>query len=412
MSEANNLPEKYNPEQMVEIFKGAPAVLQLNSGSSARAVAASVALLNEIVTAGGMTDEFDERINGHLVKLKKSLETMNERRKPFTQMMDEVKTMFTACEKQIDPKSDSYMKLQFMRDDWAKKKAQLRQEEERKQKLELEKEKERVSIATEFVTEAEKKFIAFVGKCKAAMSGNFDKITLENIDRGKKWIEECYPELTYSDYTQLLTFQPFVSYLTETDIHAIREKSLAGLFENLKESFATHIGTLRRDLLDKLPSKRQELEAIEKAKREGDEKEAARIKHDQEQREIKDREAAAQKLEEELRNKTEEGESNVQAAVTNAVFDATADTLAVEQPAAKVRESITITVLNPQGYMLLLAQYFQKKGGGEPVADLDKRTFKQVKTFCEKLANDSDDNRLQSPFLKYKESFKVMATKS
>lgn len=411
MSEVNNLPDKYNPEQMVEIFKGAPAVLQLNSGSSARAVAASKALINEIVEAGGMTDEFDEKINGHLIKLKRSLETMNERRKPFTQMMDEVKTLFTACEKMIDPKSEAYSKLQFMRDDWAKTKAKMKQEEERKQKLELEKEKERVSIASEFVTEVEKKFISHVGKCKATMSGNFDKITLENIERGKKWLEECYPEFAYSDYTQLLTFQPFVSYLTETDIHAIREKSLAGVFDTLKESFITHIGLHRRELLDKLPSKRQELEAIEKAMRENNEKEAARIKKDQEEREERERQIAAQKLEEELRNKTDEGESNVQAAVTNAVFDATADTLAVEQPAAKVRESVTIVVLNPQGYMLLLAQYFQKKGGGESVADLDKRSFKQVKTFCEKLANDSDDNRLQSPFLKYEETFKVMATK-
>jgi len=407
----NNTPAVFNPEQMVEIFKGAPEALQLNSGSSSRALEAAKNLVNEI-TSNGMSDEYDEKCNEFLVKLKKTNEVLTNRRKPFTQMMDEVKKRFTSLEAAIDQKSDAYGAIQKLRDEWARKKALLRQEEERKAKLELEKEKERASIGTEFVTNAEKQFIIFVGKCKTTMSGNFDKITLENMDRGRAWLESCYPELAYTDYTQLLTFQPFVTYLTDTDIHALREQSLKGLFENLKESFTTHIEAHRRELLDKLPSKRLELEAIAKAKRDGDEAEALRIKLQQEQREEHERKKELLKQEEELRNKVEEGESNKVAAVTNAVFDMAPETTLIQETSAKVRESVTIVVLKPSGYMQLLAYYFEKKGGSESIADLEKRTFKQVKTFCEKAANDDDKNRIISPFLEYQETFKAIATKS
>ena len=103
-------------------------------------------------------------------------------------------------------------------------------------------------------------------------------------------------------------------------------------------------------------------------------------------------------------------EANKQSAITTSLFEASAEMAEVMPEARPVRESYNIEVVKPAGWFLIVSFYFEKEGNGKTQAELEKKTLLQMKTFCEKWAVKSD-TKIESPLLKYTETFKAIATK-
>lgn len=140
----NNLPFKAN--EVISILQTAPDILTRNEASVSACTNAGKTLLDTIEGNGGIgTDEIDTAVQEYLAKSKKTVENMNYRRKPLTQMLTAISKRFTTLEGSIDAKSKGTIPylLQMERNKYAAKKLeeQKRREEEARQRQLAENEK-------------------------------------------------------------------------------------------------------------------------------------------------------------------------------------------------------------------------------------------------------------------------------
>ena len=128
--------ELIKTEEFTSIIQGAPNILKRNQVSVQKSNEAGQALLDTI-EGGGMNDELDAEVATYLKKIGITAKNMEERRKPITQLFDNVRKVFTTLEGNISIKSTDTIqgKLLDCRNVYAKKKV----EDERKRKAEDEK---------------------------------------------------------------------------------------------------------------------------------------------------------------------------------------------------------------------------------------------------------------------------------
>lgn len=398
-------------EGALEIFQTAPVVLKQNQESTAKALAAGTALLNTI-QAEGMNDDIDVECNNFLVKLKKSLVLMNDRRKPITQIMDEFKKYFTSEEAKIDTKSELYSTIQSYRDKYAQKKANDIAEQKRLLELKAKKDQALVVLKSDIEANITKCFDAFVAEIKGKLSANFEKVTLDNYERAWEYFNRAV-EAPAKEF-MVLRLDECKYNLENISLNEFTDTRTAIFTDDAYTAKAigckSDLNFYRLSLLDKLPSKKTQLQEIAEAEK-NNAAEAARLK--EEQRLLAEKEQLRLKEEQQQKEKeaTANAEANKQAAITTNLFEQSAQMAEVVSEAPKVRESYNIEVLKPAGWFPIVSFYFEKEGNGKTQAELEKKTLLQMKSFCEKWAVKSD-TKIESPFLKYNETFKAIATKN
>jgi hypothetical protein len=110
--------------EIKQIAENTNSVLQMNIDSVTKAQEFGNQLISRIQSEG-MNENLDQECNNYLVKLRKTLTLMQERRKPITQLFDQVKKHFTHLENDLDPhKGEVYASIQKFRDDYARAKAE------------------------------------------------------------------------------------------------------------------------------------------------------------------------------------------------------------------------------------------------------------------------------------------------
>ena len=151
------------------------------------------------------------------------------------------------------------------------------------------------------------------------------------------------------------------------------------LGKQFTEQYTAEIQDNKDFILDRLPSKKANLERMAQA----DAAEAARVKAEMEEhqrKEAEEREAERKRKEEEEKQKAEMAR---QQAEMNGLFSEQAS-MQNYQPKVKVTQKIEL--LNPEGIMPILSMWWSKEGCTLSVEELSKLFKKQI-TFCEKLAS-------------------------
>lgn len=393
-------------ENTIQLFQQAPDTLRANTESQTKAVAAAQ-LLKEKVIANGMSPELDEEINGLLVKLKNTYTKMNDRRKPITQIMDEVKKAFTTLEADIDSKSKTniYAELLGYRSQWATYLAEEKAKREAEAQRKLDMEKEFINLKTEL----ERQLMDFLNQITAAAKSNlnkaFESTTLETIGSLNDYINQ----FSHDCGTEFLkAFKPSLSFK-----YAEQRDELLKYFEELKSaklpSFSNHFtGAIKEQkaaLLDRVESKRNELVMLEKAKGE----ELEKLKKQQEER----RQAEEKILADEAEAKRKSDEAAIAAKAEEgkmqALFNKEAE-VATTQPEPEARAGYEIIIKHQLAYMQIFQFYFEKEGKSEMIDKLDKKTLGSMKTFCENYAHKFGE-KIDSQYLEYKQSFKAVVRK-
>lgn len=398
-------------EGTIEIINKAPEVLKKNQDLLQKALTAAELLFAKI-KGQPMSDELDQEINDHLVKLKQAGELMNSRRKPVTQIMDEWKKMYTSIEALVDSKGDIYSKFQKIRNEYAELKIKESAEKQRRIQEQAAKEQALVSLKCDIDAAITAAFTAYINDKREKLSASFDKITLVNYERA--W-EYYNTEQVPPPWEFINARGDEVDYSTKLINGAEYNEAKRSVFtqEIYKEKgMACHVelNEYRQSILDKLPSKKKELEAIAEAEK-NNAAEADRLKNIAAERQAA--EQARIKQENEQRQKEQEAAAvmNKEAQVTNTLFDKSVAMAEVTTDAPKVREGCSIEVLKTAGWMNIFQFYFEREGSKQDPKELEKRTWLQMKTFCEKW-NVKHGEIINSPFLKYTETFKAIATKN
>lgn len=381
-----------------EISSTAPQILEENKLRVSKAIHAGQLLLQK--AAAGMSDELDAEMNKYQVKAKKTYDLIVKNRKPITQLFDQIKKEFTKAEAELDPRRTEsiYSKIQNIRNAFAQKKLeeQRRREEERVRKQAIEKEK--AEVRTQIEIALENYFSDYLSKCVNHLYDIFNQSTLENIEKCEKQIKEfcdVYPHEHFDQFRVRVT----TIYLTKDDKVALRLQVMENKYEDFKSRFAEKIKEVKADLISKIPARKAELEQIAKANAE----EAARLKAEQEKRRKEEAERLARERKEAEEKAKAEAEAKKKAAEMQALFDA--------ETAEKVsRSGYEIIVKHPAGYGLIFQFWFENEGKNLPIDKIERKSLKQMKSFCEKYAHKNDET-IQSPYLEYKEIVKVSARK-
>lgn len=386
-------------EEFNQIMQSAPATLQRNQASVSACNQAGQALLDTIEAEKGISsDELDAKVSEYLAKTKITVENMNKRRKPLTQLLATVSKSFTSLESAIDIKSATTIpyKLQQARNRYAAKKLaeQKRREEEARRKQMLENEK--AQYRSDITVMLDMAYAAYVEKHINALNNMFNRATLATYNNVCRQISETSTNFSWSAFVENVSDNKQTFYMDAETRKAIKGEIAIQKKKDFTERYRFEIEGTKQDLIDKLPSLRKQLEEQEELRR-TNAAEAARLEE-----ESKQREAEARKKQEEERKRREEeakakAEAEKAAAEVQAAFDFSAANMSPTPTKAKVKKKIQVT--NPQGFMQVYQMWFMREGINMSMEDLEK-IHKKMITFCEKIAN-KDEEQIQSAFVKY-----------
>lgn len=448
-------PDQYNRgltiiDKSLDTFKNAGDILQKNKSRAEKAVAVGRKLLTELKANNNvMTSALDERMQKFLANCSNAKSGMNDDRKIFTQTMDLIKKAFTGEESKLDastPGTEAY-EIQQIRNNYAK---QLHQEEQERQRL-IRVQQEKDQEAIRLKAEGEKRLLKWVGEYtqaeKMRINTVFNGITLDTFNVKSEKLRVMDPVYPYAHLQQFA--HGLYSPLFKVDeISSILDTTIGSKFQELAANYKMEISELRDFLVERLPSKKQELEAIkqqeEERKKEQEEQERIReetktananrqkeldaelkesqererkaneererIQNEQKQREQDGKDLLKKEGEDKERGQMQQIENNKELETTMSLFQTAADAATVSAPAPEVRQGYEIEVLNPAGYMQIFQLWFTEEGKSLSLDKIGGTKLDSMKTFCEKFAH-KKGTKIDSQFLKYNDSFKAVNRK-
>lgn len=384
-----------NIAEIQKVIGEAPTVLEGNKASVSKALAVGNNLLN-LVKADGMSDLMDTQMANYQSKVKVTIKTMNENRRGFTQLVDRLKKEFTSLESALDPINTEIQKL---RDAYATKKINEQKERERIALEQKKKDIEKIEVKRQAEVKLSEKFQDILTAQKNGMLEQFEAYTLETIDSaevGIKAISEAFTTESFNGLSVTITS----SILTKEEVASIvADVKSRELFASFNEQFKQSVSAEKRTMIDKLPSKKQELIEISRAGEEEKkrlEAEAQKRKDEEAQKIIADQEAA---------KKEAEAKASVTASSEAATAIVTAQaTMTFDAP--KVKESYKIEVTNNAAFLIIAQFWFEKEGKTLSQEKIERKTFAQMKAFCEDYATKNDE-KINSPFINYVETIKA-----
>ena len=385
----NNLPFKAN--EVISILQTAPDILARNEASVSACTNAGKTLLDTIEGNGGIgTAEIDTAVQEYLAKSKKTVENMNNRRKPLTQMLTAISKRFTTLEGSIDAKSKGTIPylLQMERNKYAAKKLeeQKRREEEARQKQLAENEK--AQYRADITVLLDTTYAAYVEKHINAFLATYGDVCRQ--------ITQTSTGFSWTDFVKNVVDNKQTFYMDGETRKAIKNEIAILKKKEYSDRYAFEIEGLKQSLVDRLPSLRKQLEEQEEI-RKTNAIEAARLEEERKRKEAEER----QKAELERKRKEEEARAKAEAekatAEVQAAFDFSAASMSPTPTKAKIKKKIQVT--NPQGFMQVYQMWFMREGINMSMEDLEK-IHKKMISYCEKVVN-KDGERIQSAFVKY-----------
>lgn len=402
MENTNTLPIQLSTDKLVEIVQTAPAILNDNKTRHDKAVNYGKNLIAK-VEEFGMNDEIDSLLADYQAKLRVTYKTIQEARKPFTQIVDEVKKEFTALESDIDPagKTNIFSDVQRLRNIYVTEKVEAQKKKEaellRKQNIE----KERIDIENKIDISIYESFSRYLAGVKRSMNNIFEGMKLDGGDSTRKMINAApinLPESAFKGFGNI--DQVYTNFLSVNDVDLIFKNKLTdNLFADLNDVCAVELMEYRRELIEKIPSKQKELEEIAAAGKE----EAARLQKEADER--KQREV--ERLAEEQLRKSQEASQALEVAAAGKALEVTINTQAeLFTEAPKTKDGYLITVTHRAGYGLIFQFWFEKEGKDLTADKIEKKTIGQMKAFCENYAIKNDE-KIKSPLLHYAQTYKA-----
>ena len=386
---------KFDVAKVQDVIGNAPAVYERNQVSRTKAKEMLDALLKDHFRSG-MSDPLDVLFATYIEKAKTTKKQMNERRKPFTQMVDVLKKEFTGMEGELD---ECITLAQTKRDEYATKKMQEQRERERQAQLKLEKEREVITLGGDATIKINDAFIEHLNEAKQLMLDTFNNATLENIETVFIEIGTWGEELTKETYR---TFKPVLRAVhhSQEEIATIISNVCKTTYPENCKKYQESIKALKIELSDKFQSKQKELVELQKA----GEEEKKRLLEEQQRREAEEKKRL--EAEAEAARQKAAAETNVQTSAE--IASATVNTQAEIGFEAKseVKEGFKININNVAGNLPIVQLWYENEGKKLPQEKIDKMTFERMRKFCEKWAMDTGEF-ISSEFIEYQEIYKA-----
>lgn len=398
-----NLPIKV--EEFTNIIQTAPNILTKNKTSVTRCNNAGKTLFDTIEGTGEIdNDELDGKVAEYIKLSKITVNKMNERRSPITQLLTKVAKEFTTLENEINPEnSNSFAaKLQAYRNKYAAKKLaeqKAREEAERKRQAA---ENEKSEYRSDLALSIQKYYSSYFEEKAVELSNLFAGLTYDNFDTQSKAIDGFSTEYNSSEHFKSFKDNFRFVYLDADSAQIIKREVVPPLMQQFQKQFREDIQSMKDDFVLLLPSKKKELERIAELKKQ-DADAAARAEAAAKVREAEaERNREAERKQREAEEKTRLEAQAAQADML-ASFGATAAAIPTSIPDAKVTKKIKVN--NAKGFLEVYQMWFIGEGATLSIEELEK-VHKKMLTFCEKKAN-KDNEFITSAFVEYMDDVKA-----
>ena len=392
----------FEPQSVGTIAQVAPQAYKENTISHDRCIQFGKELLKRVETEG-MSDSLDQEIAVFIDRAKKTLKKMNGKRSAVTQIFDTIRSAYTGLENEVDPakKGTVPAQLQEVRNKYAAKKREEREAELRQRQQEQARQMAISKYTTDVEEDYTRQYNALVtGTINSLME--LDKsLTLDNyaiVADGVKNTSDALPQEWFNNLRPQVLLP---SALSPDEARSIADDVKQKMYQRFTEQYTFEVSATRDDILDRLPSKRKELERMAKANAE----EAERIRKAMEERERKEAEQREKERAEREAKEKAAAELAAQKQEMDSLFGEAQLTEMAYQPKTQVKKRIN--VLNAEGFMPIVGMWWSHYGCTLTVAELEKE-FKKQLTFCNKLANDKANPILiQSEHIEYVDDVKA-----
>lgn len=394
----------FEPENVKTIAELGPVAINENNLSHDKCLEAGKLLLSR-VQAAGMNDSLDQDIAQYIEKAKRTVKKMNSRRMPITKIFDAIRASFTSLESDINPTSKGSIpeQLQEYRNKFAAAKREEAIRRQREEAARLERERAIERYKNDVREDLKRQYNDYSIACVNRLAEMDNKLTLDNYEFVEDGIRNFPGSISDEWFSGL---QPAVNMPNGIELaenKKIVEEIKTSLRQIFTEQYAFDVVDYANNLLDRLPSKRKELERIAQSN-------AAEAAHLREELERKEREEAMRK-EREIREaeakEREKAEFAAKANEMDSLFGISQVTANIQsyQPKAQVKK--VLHVLDTEGFVDIIGLWWSQVGCTMTVEDLNKMFSKQI-TFCNKIANDKINPILiESEHLEYVDDIKA-----
>lgn len=374
-------------ENIQTIVQSAPKAYEIGKMSHDKCLEFGNALLKKIEENGGMNDQLDSEVADYLVRVGTTLKKINDTRTPVTRLFDDIKKVFTALENDIDKTKTGTLpfRLQALRNAYAKQKF----EEAEKKRKEEEARQRAIAVKNQYIQDVKNDYRRLISEaisnsCKTLMDLD-NNVTLENYQKTYDFVDDFQIELPLEWYKELKhtigipNIPISIDELRQIEIDVKNE-----LYKEFSEQYLYEIESTKVYVLERLPSKKINLEKMAKANVE----EAERMRQAMEVNKAKEAERMEAERKQRELEQQRKAEATQQMNEMNNLF-AMAE---AAQPVAKtsVKVSKKIEIINTNGILPIIHMWFSQEGCNLGTDELAKIFKKQI-TFCEKLANSKDE---------------------
>ena len=340
--------------------------------------------MKKIEENGGLNDELDAQVADYLVRVGTTLKKINDTRTPVTRLFDDIKKVFTALENDIDKTKTGTLpfRLQALRNAYAKQKF----EEAEKKRKEEEARQRAIAVKNQYIQDVKNDYRRLISEaisnsCKTLMDLD-NNVTLENYQKTYDFVDDFQIELPLEWYKELKhtigipNIPISIDELRQIEIDVKNE-----LYKGFSEQYLYEIESTKVYVLDRLPSKKINLEKMAKANVE----EAERMRQAMEVNKAKE----AARMEAERKQRESESQKKAEAAQQANEMNSLFAMAEAAQPVAKTSVKVTkkIEIVNANGIVPIINMWFAREGVNLELEELCKIFKKQI-TFCEKLAKE------------------------
>jgi len=433
-----------------------PAVLEAHRVRVAKAGQYAQGIIDKVSAAEKITAEMDNDMKTAIIRLDDAVKVMMGERQPFTQMMEQIAGAFIGNEKQLKPYRDTLQTFRNKRAEQVAAEERQRQEEAARTAA---KNKEYADIVAFITRNIEQKLAAKKADRKNQLQAAFNDITLANFEAKEQGMRALSHMFPYGKLNEILNyFVPAQKFHTPAEVAAIDKKIRDGYnWDAFMDTYKTELEVFMRDLIDRLPSKREELleqkrqaeekerlrlereaqlareQELERQRQQANAAEKKRIEAEQDalrkqQEETRRQEAAAQadrdrlaeeqrlreeatQLELERQRQAEEKKAEETAEAARAVSHAGTlfDQVTAAAPldkAPEARKGYEVTVTGAAGYVELFQFWFME--AGPALWEKDQKKFEAMKfsslvSFAEKAM--LKGKKVESKYIIYKETY-------
>lgn len=364
-------------ESMGMVISEAPEVLKANQISCTRCAYFGAALY-EKVCEQGMNDELDAEVANYIERSRKTVKAMNERRSAVTKLFDTIRSEFTSLENKIDPAKGGSIaySLQALRNQYAKRKHEEEERKRREKLMELERAAARNRLENDIETYMREGVTKEIREACSLMEEKYNGVNHDNCVEVEEYINSQPEKLSDNIVSSLIDKKP--ENITSEEYKHICEIVLSRIWDSLSELYESEIHKAKKYFVTLIPDKLKFLATKENVNASMEQEEIERRQREQ-------REAELRQVEEEQKEILKKNEAKKE---MDALFSQSQASVSID--GSKVKVSKKIVLSDAKGILPIISMWWSKEGCNLSVDELTKMFKKQI-TFCERLANKSDE---------------------